>query len=203
MTKGLRADLRNIAEEIPAGSRVLDLGCGDGTLLAWLRDERGCEVRGVELDENHVVEAVGRGVPVVRSDLDEGLWMFPDDAFDIVVLSQALQEVRRPAALLREILRVGDHALVSFPNFGHWGVRLYLLFRGRMPVSRHIPYSWHETPSIHHTTILDFNDLVDQVGGVVEGAVYLRTTGNGVTKRLTLFPHWRAQSIISYVGHKR
>lgn len=201
MPNELRGDLRDIAARIPENSRVLDLGCGDGDLLAYLRAERGCTVRGVEIDEVHVLAAVAQGVPVIRADLDDGLGMFADRSFDFAVLSQALQEVRRPAALLREILRVSDRALVSFPNFAHWRVRWYLMSRGRMPVSDHIPYSWHETPSIHHTTIPDFVELVDQVGGVVESMLYLGTSATGASKEVGPLPTLRAESVIALVAH--
>lgn len=201
MAKELRGELMDIAAAIPEGSNVLDLGCGDGDLLAWLRNERNCRVRGIELDQEHVIEAVANGVPVIQSDLDEGLWMILDRSVDYVVLSQALQEVRRPAALLSEMLRVADHAIVSFPNFANWHDRTYLMFKGRMPVSEHIPYSWHETPSIHHTTIPDFIELVDQVGGKVEHLVHLRSSHSRQSKLVGFWPTWRAGSVIAIIGH--
>ncbi|MDY2624721.1 MAG: methionine biosynthesis protein MetW [Coriobacteriales bacterium] len=203
MPSQLRADLMDIAMAIPEKSRVLDLGCGDGDLLAYLRDERGCVVRGVEIDEEHVMEAVAQGVPVMRADLDDGLAMYQDQSFDYVVLSMALQEVRHPAALMTEILRVGRHALVSYPNFAHWRVRWYLMLKGRMPVSKHIPYSWHETPSIHHTTIPDFAELVGQVGGVVENSLYLASDSTGESREVHSLPRWRAESVIALVGRPR
>ena len=136
-----RRDLARIADLVPRGSRVLDLGCGDGTLLALLRDTREADVHGVELDLANVAECVRRDIPVVQFDIDEGLPDFADGSFDIVVLSQTLQVVRRPALVLREMLRVGKRGIVSFPNFGHWKARAYLTFRGRMPMSRSIPLS--------------------------------------------------------------
>lgn len=201
MTKELRGELMDIAAAIPQGSNVLDLGCGDGDLLAWLRDQRNCRVRGIELDQEHVIEAVANGVPVIQSDLDEGLWMILDRSVDFVVLSQALQEVRRPAALLSEMLRVADHAIVSFPNFANWHDRAYLTFKGRMPVSEHIPYSWHETPSIHHTTIPDFKELVEQVGGRIERFVFLRSSHSRKSSPVSFWPTWRAGSAIAIIGH--
>ena len=116
----LRADLQLVISLVPKGSRVLDLGCGDGSLIAHLRDERGCDVRGIELAPEEIAAAIARGLSVVQSDLDEGLHGYPDGAFDVVVLSQTLQVVRNPALVLREMLRVGERAIITFPNFGHW-----------------------------------------------------------------------------------
>jgi len=171
----LRGDLRLIADLVPPGSRVLDLGCGDGALLAQLRDERGCTVRGIEVEHSDIAAALDRGLSVVQVDLDEGLAAYPDGAFDVVILSQTLQVVRRPALVLREMLRVGERGVVSFPNFGHWRVRGYLALRGRMPVSRSIPYTWYDTPNIHHTTIKDFRDFVSANGGEIEREIPLVT----------------------------
>lgn len=163
----LRSDLRLVGDLVPRGSRVLDLGCEHGELLAYLRDERGCSVRGVELTSEGVAASIACGLSVVQDDLDRGLTGFPDGSFDVVILSQTLQIVRNPALVLREMLRVGTRAVLSFPNFGHWRVRGHLAFRGRMPVSRSIPYNWHDTPNIHHTTLKDFREFVTANGGVV------------------------------------
>ncbi len=192
----IRADQSWIAESVPTGSRVLDLGCGDGRLLAKLRDERGCTVRGVEIDEESVVAAIARGISVARFDLDEGLGMYRDGSFDVVILSQTLQVVRRPAFLLAEMMRVGGVCLVSYPNFAHWKVRAYLALRGRMPVSDQIPYTWYETPNIHHTTILDFRDLVSDLGGTLEREVVLRESSPGHLKRVRRFPTLRGETVV-------
>jgi methionine biosynthesis protein MetW len=164
----LRADQRLIADLVPQGARVLDLGCGDGALLERLREERGAVVRGVEIDLDDIAKCIERDVPVYQGDLDQGLSDIPDHRFDVVILSQTLQVVRRPRLVLQEMLRIGKRGVVSFPNFGHWRIRGHLALRGRMPVSEAIPYSWYDTPNIHHTTIADFRDFASDCGAVVE-----------------------------------
>ena len=160
----MRADLDLVAQMIAPGSRVLDLGCGDGDLLAELIASRGCRGQGVEVSREALHACVERGVPVVEADIDRGLPEFEDGAFDVVVLSQTLQAVRRPALALREVTRVGRLGIVSFPNFGHWRLRAQLLVRGRMPVTRTLPYRWHETPNVRLCTIRDFESLARAEG---------------------------------------
>jgi methionine biosynthesis protein MetW len=159
----LRADLRLIAEWITPHTQVLDLGCGDGSLLAHLREARQCAGYGVEIADSHVLECVKRGVNVVQANLDAGLRLFPDDKFDTVVLSQTLQAVHQVEAVLREMARVGRQGIVSFPNFGHWRHALSLL-GGRMPVTKQIPYQWYDTPNIHLCTPKDFEILAAKLG---------------------------------------
>jgi methionine biosynthesis protein MetW len=159
----LRADLRLIAEWITPQTQVLDLGCGDGSLLAHLREARQCAGYGVEIADSHVLECVKRGVNVVQANLDAGLRLFPDDKFDTVVLSQTLQAVHQVEAVLREMARVGRQGIVSFPNFGHWRHALSLL-GGRMPVTKQIPYQWYDTPNIHLCTPKDFEILAAKLG---------------------------------------
>jgi len=195
----LRADLQLIRDLVPEGSRVLDLGCGDGSLLKHLRDEKSCFVRGIELTPEGVVACLGRGLSVVQADLDEGLWGCKDESFDVVVLSQTLQVVRRPAFVLREMLRVGRQGIVSFPNFGHWRVRMYLALRGRMPVSRSIPYTWYDTPNIHHTTVKDFREFIDANGGQVERELPLRTA-EGRARTVSLLPNLFADTEVAVVS---
>lgn len=157
-----------IKNQIAPGSRVLDLGCGDGRLLEMLRDEHRCSVLGVELDLNGIVGSITRGVPVIQADLDKGLPDFPDDSFDFAVLSQTLQQVRRPKALLTEILRVARKALVVVPNFGYWRARLQLVLYGRAPVTQSLPFAWYDTPNLHFMSMHDFRDLVESLDIRVE-----------------------------------
>lgn len=168
-----RPDLEVVAGLIPEGSRVLDIGCGDGDLLAHLVHEHGCSGTGVEIDPAAVLTAIRRGVPVIEVDLDEQLDEFADNAYDVVVMSQTLQATRRPADVLREISRVGRRCIVSVPNFGLWRHRFGLLLRGRMPVSRELPHPWHETPNIHLSTLADLEALFEHLGLVVERRILL------------------------------
>jgi len=196
----LRSDLRLITDMVPAGSRVLDLGCGDGSLMAHLRDEKGCTVRGVDLSPEDIASALARGLSVVQIDLDKGLTGYRDDAFDFVVLSQTLQVVRRPAFVLCEMLRVGRRGIVTFPNFGHWRIRGYLALKGRMPVSRSIPFTWYDTPNIHHTTITDFRDFVTANGGAIEREVPLATSGwAGGARPVRVWPNLLADTAVALV----
>jgi methionine biosynthesis protein MetW len=169
----LRPDLALIAAHVARGARVLDVGCGDGTLMAALQDGRGCDARGMELDPHNVGLCVGRGLSVIQGDADTDLAFYPDASFDYAILSETLQTTRRPDRVLEELLRIGRRAFVSFPNFAHWRVRLSLLLRGRMPVTRLLPVAWYETPNIHHLTVKDFHELVALRGYVVEGAWFL------------------------------
>ncbi|HKT85388.1 MAG TPA: methionine biosynthesis protein MetW [Novosphingobium sp.] len=169
----LRPDLAVIAANVAAGSGVLDVGCGDGTLLAALRDEKRCDARGMELDPANVGECVGKGLSVIQGDADKDLAFYPDKSVDYAILSQTLQTTMRPDMVLEQLLRIGRKAFVSFPNFAHWRVRLSLLWGGRMPVTRLLPVPWYETPNIHHLTIDDFRALVKERGIAVEGAWFL------------------------------
>jgi len=182
----LRSDLRLIADWIRPSTRVLDLGCGDGALLAHLRDARQCRGYGVEIDDGHVLECIRRRVNVLQSDLDAGLRMFSDDMFDIVVLSQTLQAMHRVEDVLRDMARVARHGIVSFPNFGHWRHALSLL-GGHMPVTKAIPYQWYDTPNIHLCTPKDFEILAAKLGFSIKRRALL-TDGAPVS----LLPNLRA-----------
>jgi methionine biosynthesis protein MetW len=156
----LRADLAIISEWIEPGSRVLDLGCGDGTLLEHLKRERQVDGYGLEIEPDNLTACIRRGVSVIQSDLDAGLTdYFDDNSFDYVVMTQTLQAMHYPARLLREMLRVGRQGIVTFPNFGHWQSRMQLGLGGHMPVSRALPNEWHDTPNIHLCTLKDFEQL--------------------------------------------
>ncbi|WP_298859481.1 methionine biosynthesis protein MetW [uncultured Gimesia sp.] len=153
-----------LLEQIQHGSRVLDLGCGDGRLLARLRDERDASVLGIEIDITQHHAAIARGVPVIQADLDEGLHDIPDGSFDYVVLSQTLQQVLQPKQLLEEMVRVAKQALVVVPNFGNWRIRLQVLKQGRAPVTEVLPYEWYNTPNLHLMSMHDFQDLMRLLG---------------------------------------
>ncbi|WP_404710527.1 methionine biosynthesis protein MetW [Sphingomonas sp. MMS24-J13] len=172
----LRPDLAIIAANVAPGSRALDVGCGDGELMANLRDTKQVDVRGLEIDPANVSIAVARGLSVVQGDADTDLVYYPDDAFDYAILSQTLQTARKPDRVLSDLLRIGQRAFVSFPNFAYWRVRWGLMWGGRMPVTPALPVSWHETENIHQLTIDDFRAFVAERGIVVEDAWFL--TGN-------------------------
>ena len=154
---------RLIMDQIGRGSRVIDLGCGDGRLLCRLRDELDCSVQGVELDHGEVIAAISKGMPVIQSDLDHGLKEIPERSFDYAVLSQTLQQVRHPQELLGEMLRVAHRAVILVPNYGHWWIRLQILLHGRAPVTGSLPYDWYNTPNLHFLSMLDFRELCQRM----------------------------------------
>ncbi|MFY9658961.1 MAG: methionine biosynthesis protein MetW [Methylocystis sp.] len=172
-----RSDLAVVADMVAPGSRVLDVGCGDGLLLEMLTRDRQADGRGVELSQRGVNDCVAKGLPVIQGDADTDLADYPEDSFDYVILSQTLQATQRPRVVLEHMLRIGRRAIVSFPNFGHWRVRMQLLLHGRMPRSTNLHYSWHETPNIHLCTIKDFVDLAEEVGAVIERGMALDLAG--------------------------
>jgi methionine biosynthesis protein MetW len=169
----LRPDLAIIARHVARGARVLDIGCGDGELMAELRDQSEVDARGLEIDVTNVSQAVARGLSVVQGDADTDLVYYPDRAFDYAILSQTLQTARAPDKVLTELLRIGDRAFVSFPNFAYWRVRWALFWGGRMPVTAALPISWYETENIHQLTIDDFRAFVAERGLTVEDAWFL------------------------------
>ena len=160
----MRRDLEIIAALIKPGARVLDLGCGNGELLKCLTTEKGVNGYGIENDPTAISACVAASVNVIEHDLDDGLARFPDSSFDMVVMTEALQAVSAPSQLLDEMLRIGEECVVTFPNFGHWLCRLQLATRGRMPVARHLPHNWYDTPNIHLCTFRDFELLVTRKG---------------------------------------
>ena len=173
----LRRDLRLIAEMVEPESRVLDIGCGDGALLAYLAREKGVDARGMELSQSGVNACVRHGLSVIQGDADHDLDAFPAGAFDVAVLSQTLQATRRPRHVVEELVRIGKRAIVSFPNFGFWRIRLGLLWRGRMPVSELLNNSWYDTPNIHLCTTRDFVVLCDALGTKIERSITLDRHG--------------------------
>ncbi|WP_435213229.1 methionine biosynthesis protein MetW [Luminiphilus sp. nBUS_16] len=155
----MRYDLTQIESWIPEGSRVLDLGCGDGAFLNRLQETRRVQGMGLELDPDNLIAATQRGLDIVQQDMDQGLSNFPEDSFEIVVLAHALQVLHRPDKVLQDMVRIGREAIVTFPNFGHWRCRLHLGLNGRMPVSKDLPFHWYDTPNIHFCTVKDFEAL--------------------------------------------
>jgi methionine biosynthesis protein MetW len=172
-----RVDLLLIAEMVVPGSRVLDVGCGDGTLLRILAEKQAVDGRGIELSHAGVSSCVAQGLAVIQGNADTDLAYYPDLAFDYAILSQTIQATHNPRLVLEQLLRIGKRAVVSFPNFGHWRVRTQLMFGGHMPRTDNLPESWHDTPNIHFCTIKDFLALCDDLGAKVERAVALNAYG--------------------------
>jgi len=184
--KGIRVDLQLIADMIEPGSRVLDIGCGNGSLLAYLGREKQVDARGIEISTDGVQACVSAGLSVVQGDVETDLKNYPDGAFDYVILSQTLQAMMNPKAMLEQMTRIGKHVIVSVPNFAYWRLRLFIMFKGRMPVSENLPYEWYNTPNIHFCTVRDFVKLADEMGLTIERSLFLdaagesRTIGNSV-----------------------
>lgn len=197
--EALRADLRLLANLVPDGARVLDLGCGDGALLEHLRSTKGCAVRGVEISDEGVASCVRRGIPVTQIDLDDGLRDLPDGSVDVVILSQTLQEIRNLRLLIAEMMRVGHTLVISYPNFAHASSRIRLGLRGRMPVSETLPYQWYDTPNVHYTTITDFRALCEAEGLTVRREIWLRLK-EGAVLPVRWAPNVRADLAIAVVG---
>ena len=169
-----RGDYKIIGELVANGSSVLDLGCGEGDLLAWLAERKQVEARGVEISPAKVRKCVAHGLSVFQGDIDHGLADYPDKCFDYVILSQTLQETHRPLDVLREMVRVGKRLIIAFPNFGRWSVPVALLLTGHAPKTRHLPYEWYDSPNIHFVTILDFEEMLAREGLSIERSYFLR-----------------------------
>ena len=189
-----RSDYAIIGDIVSPGASVLDLGCGEGELLQWLASNKNVDARGVEIAGEKVRRAIARGVSVFQGDIDEGLADYPDHAFDYVILSQTLQETRQPRRVLREMLRVGRRGIVAFPNFGHWRMRVAMLFSGRAPKTRLFPYEWFESPNIHFLTVHDFEDLAALEKLTVERRYFLAGP-----RKVTSLPNLRAETAVFLV----
>ena len=185
----LRLDYELIESLIPDGAKVLDLGCGDGQLLADLIEYKGCEGRGIERDDEAVLECVKRGVAVYHGDMLEGMSFYRDGHFDVVILSQTLQQTLDPPHVIHEMLRVGKRAIISFPNFGHWRVRLQLLGAGRMPHNRLLPYHWYNTPNVHFCTVRDFREFCERQKLERVEEIFLTANYRHISRPLA---NWRA-----------
>lgn len=175
-----RIDLLMVTDMVEPGARVLDIGCGNGALLALLRETKNVDGRGIELSREGVNACLAKGLSVIQGDADMDLAEYPDDSFDYVILTQTLQATRQPRFVLEHMLRIGRRIIVSFPNFGHWSVRLHLGFKGRMPVTDHLPETWYNTPNIHFCTIRDFVALCDDLGAKINKAQALDANGRHV-----------------------
>lgn len=193
----VRPDLLYIVDEVDEGSRVLDLGCGTGALLGMLAEEKGVRGTGIEIVEDRVYEAASRGVTVHHGDFNEALAYYPDRSFDYVILSQTLQQAGDTLTVLNEALRVGRRVVASFPNFGHWRVRLQLLLRGRAPVTRALPYQWYDTPNVRSLTVRDFRAFAGEQGMRVVGEFFM-----GVRRRVRFWPNLRAVDALFFVEKK-
>jgi methionine biosynthesis protein MetW len=189
-----REDFAIIGELVAPNSKVLDLGCGEGELLAWLAQNKGVDARGVEISATKVRRAITRGVSAYQGDIDEVLADYSDHAFDYVILSQTLQETRWPLKVMRDMMRVGRHAIVAFPNFGHWSVRLSLLLTGHAPKTDLFPHEWFDSPNIHFLTVDDFDQLTRQEGFTVERCYFLAGR-----RRVSVLPNLRAEVAVYLV----
>jgi methionine biosynthesis protein MetW len=191
----IRLDLELIADLIERNSTVLDLGCGNGELLQKLIREKDVQGHGVEFSDKQIYGCVNKGVPVIHADLNEGLDDYPDKSFNYVILSRTLQVVKRPDIILKEMLRVGEKCIVSFPNFGFWKVRFQLLKNGKMPITKSLPYDWYDTPNIHLSTIKDFKHFCQKENFKINNQIYIDKDSN---KKLfaNLFPNYFAELAI-------
>ena len=192
-----RSDFEIISGLVEPGSKVLDLGCGDGELLAWLAENKQVMARGVEIEAAKVQRCIAQGLSVFQGDIDTGLADYPAQCFDFVILSQTLQETYRPLNVLQEMLRVGRRAIVAFPNFGHWQMRLAMLLTGRAPKTKVFPHQWYDSPNIHFLTVQDFEDLIVAEDLIVERRIFLHGSSS-----IRAFPNLLADVAIYLVRHR-
>jgi methionine biosynthesis protein MetW len=197
----LRRDLQQIYDLIPKEVRVLDLGCGYGELLQHLTHKKNVDGRGIEISQSGVSACVKNGLSVIQGDADTDLKYYPDNCFDYIISSQVLQATRHPKEVLQEIMRISKRAIISTPNFGYWYNRLYLVLKGRMPVSSTLSYQWYETPNIHFSTMRDFNVLCYELGYKIEKKIYLQPSGEKLSNPLAmLFPNLFSEKCIFVLG---
>ena len=193
----IRGDLGLIADMIEMGARVLDIGAGDGSLLAYLVHYKNVDGRGIEIDRKRVTDCVQQGLSVIQGDAEVDLSNYPSGSFDYVVLSQTVQAMRDVSGILEQMLRIGRHVAVSFPNFGHWRVRLNLVVRGRMPVTPNLPHDWYNTPNIHLCTVIDFLTLCQSMGVVVDQAMAVNDSGGSYDfRRFGWASNWLAEKAV-------
>ena len=191
-----RVDHTIIKGFVPEGARVLDVGCGDGSLLAFLEQTKSVDGRGLEISQEGVNTAVARGLSVIQGDADTDLVTYPDKAFDVVILSETLQATQAPKTVLDQLLRISDRVIVTIPNFGNWRARLHLLLRGEMPVTKSLPYSWYDTPNIHFCTLRDFVSLARELGASIEASAALDAHGEQLTWNLP----WSVWNLVATQG---
>lgn len=199
-SQGLHLNYSIITELVENGSRVLDLGCGDGELLKRLVREKKVKGRGIEINQESVIKSLEKGLSVIQGDIDEGLKQFPDKSYDYVILNQTLQSTCNPVFVLEEMLRVGKKCVVSFPNFAYWRVRFDLLFNGRMPKSKILPFEWHNTPNIHLLTIKDFYVLAQELSINIEDAIFMNKAHVKKSINFTHYENFFAEEVIFVIA---
>lgn len=194
--RGLHLNYSLITQIIEENSKVLDLGCGDGTLLKMLIDQKHIEGKGIEINQDSVINSIENGVCTIQGDIDEGLVQFSDKEYDYVVLNRTVQATEKPDFVIKEMLRVGKKVIVSFPNFGYWKVRLYLLLNGKMPISKMLPFEWYNTPNIHLLTIKDFFEFAKKNNIKILKSIYLNHAQVRRDKLLRLMPNFLAEEAV-------
>ena len=197
----LRYDLKIIASWIKPGSKVLGLGCGEGDLLYWLKTEKNVRERGIEIEESKVAKCIEKGISVLQGDINEEIRDYPDNAFDFAICSQTLQQVYDPSTIIQSMMRVAKMGVVSFPNFGHIKVRMQLLLSGRAPITKELPYSWHDTPNIRVLSLNDFQKFSRQIGFKILKKAAINTKNNQLQgKMITFLPNLFATYGIFLIG---
>ena len=186
--KSIRKDWNLIESLIRENSRVLDIGCGEGDLIQQLEKNLTAKVHGIEKSQDLALKGIAKGLNITQGDAEKDLLQYADHSFDYVILSQTLQAMIEPKKILKQLLRIGSKAIVSFPNFGHWKIRFQLLFNGKMPITEGLPYSWYDTPNIHFFTLNDFQNLCNEMNIVIENSIGLTNRGKQFTINDSLLP---------------